>query len=185
MKKLLSFVCALLMAMAVNMSFSVTAEAARVAVLPLQFKDLNMERAGDFTTYYWDIMVNKFKYPDYEMMDDEKVAAAVPGEELKSFDKASLMEVAEKADADIVVVMRLDDVDEKDDYMNMNETMKRFRLEGEYAGYNRLTGTYYHKKIFEHYSVEADLAFKNDYQQMTFVDITKRYVYRTVKEKKK
>lgn len=185
MKKLLSFVCALLMAMAVNMSHAVTAEAARVAVLPLQFKDLNMERAGDFTTYYWDIMVNKFQYPNYELLDDEKVAAAIPGEELQSFDKASLMDVANRTDADIVVAMRLDDMDEKEDYSSFSEVMKRFRLEGEYAGYNRLTGTFYHKKIYEHYSVEADLTVKNDYQQMTFVDITKRYVYRTLKEKKK
>ena len=184
MKKLLYFACAVLMAAAVNLSFSVTAEAARVAVLPLQFKDMNMERAGDFTTYFWDVVVNKFQYPEYELLDDEKVAEAVPEEGLQSFDKATLAAVADKTDAEIVVVMRLDNVESKEDYLNMEEPMARLKMEGEFAGYNRLTGTYYHKNIFEKYSVEADLTLRTDYHQQTFVDLTKRYIYRTLKDNK-
>ena len=185
MKKLMHFVFALLLALTVNLSLSVTTEAARVAVLPLQFSDDTMERASDFTSYYWDIMVENLKYPDYELMDDEKVAAKLPEGGLKSFDKATLMDVANKTDADIVIVMRLDKLDEKSDFFTAAEPMRRFTLTGEYGGYNRLTGVYYHKNIFEKYSEEEPLTLKNDFQQMTFADITKRYVYRTLKENKK
>ncbi len=185
MKKLMYFVFALLLSLTVNLSLSVTTEAARVAVLPLQFSDDTMERSGDFTSYYWDIMVEKFKYPDYELMDDEKVAAKLPEEGLKSFDKATLMDAANKTDADIVIVMRLDKLEDNSDFFATIEPMRRFLMTGEYAGYNRLTGVYYHKKIFEKYSVEEPLTLKNDFQQMTFADITKRYVYRTLKNDKK
>jgi len=185
MKKLTHFFFALLLALIVNLSLSVTADAARVAVLPLQFSDDAMERASDFTSYYWDIMVEKLQYPDYELMDDDKVAAKLPEEGLKSFDKATLMDVANKTDADIVIAMRLDKLEERSDFFTTIEPMRRFTMKGEYAGYNRLTGVYYHKNIFEKYSEEEPLTLKNDFQQMTFEDITKRYLYRTLKDNKK
>ena len=71
-----------------------------------------MDCVFDFNGYYWDIMIEKFKYPEYELMDDEKVAAVVPDEGLTSYDQATLMNVCEKADAEIVVAMRLEEVRE-------------------------------------------------------------------------
>ena len=148
MKRLMHLACAVLLTITMHLVLTDTAEAARVAVLPIQFSDAVLERANDFTSYYWDIMVEKFQYPEYELMDDEKISAVLPNEELKSFDKASLQMVAEKTDADVVVVMRLDRMEEKPDYFGMEAYME-FLLEGEYAGYNRLTDRYYHKKFYE------------------------------------
>ena len=182
MKRILSVLIAIMSVFFVSTSFPGAAEAARVAVLPIQFSDAVLERANDFTSYYWDIMVEKFQYPEYELMDDEKISAVLPNEELKSFDKASLQMVAEKTDADVVVVMRLDRMEEKPDYFGMEAYME-FLLEGEYAGYNRLTDRYYHKKFHEKYRQPDELTYRNDYQQMTFVTLTKSYVYRTMKKK--
>lgn len=182
MKKILTLVFAVLTVFFVNSSFLGTAEAARVAVLPIQFSDTVLERASDFTSYYWDIMVDKFKYPEYELMDDDKIAEALHDEELKSFDKASMMNVADKTNAEIVVVMRLDRLDEESDYFR-TEPVKIFRMNGEYAGYNRLTGKYYNKKFHEKYEMPDELTLKNDWQQMTFAQLTKSYVYRTMKGK--
>ena len=182
MKKLIALLFAFLTFLFVNTTFLGAAEAARVAVLPLQFSDDSMERASDFTSYYWDIMVEKFKYPDYELMDDDKIAAALHDEELKSFDKASLIKAAEQTNAEIVVVMRLDKLEQESDYFR-SEEKATFRMNGEYAAYNRLTGKYYNKKFHEKYEVDEALTLKNDWQQMTFVELTNRFVYRTLKMK--
>lgn len=182
MKKLIASLFAVLTVFFVNTTFLGIAEAARVAVLPLQFSDDSMERASDFTSYYWDIMVAKFQYPDYELMDDDKITAALHDEELKSFDKASLMKAADQTDAEIVIVMRLDRLEQESDYFR-TDAMATFRMNGEYAAYNRLTGKYYNKKFHEKYEVDDALTLKNDWQQMTFAEITNRFVYRTLKMK--
>ncbi len=182
MKKVTTLLAVILAVLFVNQFFVRTAEAARVAVLPLQLSDAVLERGGDFTSYYWDIMVDKFRYPDYELMDDEKIATALHDEELKSFDKASLMGVSDRTNAEIVVVMRLDKLDEESDYFR-TEPVKIFRMNGEYAGYNRLTGKYYNKKFHEKYEVDEALTLKNDWQQITFAEITRSYIHRTMKAK--
>lgn len=182
MKKITTFIVMVLTVVFMNLSYVGIAEAARVAVLPLQLSDAVLERAGDFTSYYWDIMVDKFRYPDYELMDDEKIASALHDEEVKSFDKASLMNVADRTNSEIVVAMRLDKLEDESDYFR-NDPIRIFRMNGEYAGYNRLTGKYYNKKFHEKYEVPDELTLKNDWQQMTFAEITKSYVYRTMKAK--
>lgn len=183
MRRFLTILFALITFFSVNV-FQGTAEAARVAILPLQIDDSAMERAADFTGYYWDIMINEFKYPDYELMDDDKVAAVIPDEGLKSFDKATLSKVLTDTDADIVVAMRLDKMEEESDYFRADPVV-HFRLNGEYAAYNRLTGKYYNKKFHEKYDIDDELTLKNDWQQMTFAELTKRYVYRSKKADKK
>ena len=73
MKKIFAFIFAVMAVMFMNVPFLGTAEAARVAVVPIQIDETKVERSGDFNSYYWDIMIEKFKYPEYELMDDEKV----------------------------------------------------------------------------------------------------------------
>ena len=73
MKKLMAFLCSVLAVLFMNVALLGIVEASSVAVIPIDV-DLNqVERAGDFNGYYWDIMIEKFRYPDYELMDDEKV----------------------------------------------------------------------------------------------------------------
>ena len=184
MKKLVAFIFVLLAVFFMNAPFAGTAEAARVAVVPIQTNDKLVERAADFNGYYWDIMIEKFKYPDYELMDDEKVAAVIPDEGLISFDQATLTTICEKVDAEIVVAMRLDEIKETPLNFRREPTLETF-MKGEFASYNRLTGKYYHKKMYIKGEIEEVLTLRTDWQQQTFASELKRYINRTIEDKEK
>jgi len=184
MKKLVAFIFVLLAVFFMNAPFAGTAEAARVAVVPIQTNDKLVERAADFNGYYWDIMIDKFKYPDYELMDDEKVAAVIPDEGLTSFDQATLTTICEKVDAEIVVAMRLDEIKETPLNFRREPTLETF-MKGEFASYNRLTGKYYHKKMYIKGEIEEVLTLRTDWQQQTFASELKRYINRTIEDKEK
>ena len=184
MKKLVAFIFVLLAVFFMNAPFAGTAEAARVAALPIQVDESQVERAADFNGYYWDIMIDKFKYPDYELMDDEKVAAVIPDEGLTSFDQATLTTICEKVDAEIVVAMRLDEIKETPLNFRREPTLETF-MKGEFASYNRLTGKYYHKKMYIKGEIEEVLTLRTDWQQQTFASELKRYINRTIEDKEK
>ena len=184
MKKLFTFIFAVMAVLFMNVPFTGTVEAARVAVVPIQVNDKLIERAADFNGYYWDIMIDKFKYPDYELMDDEKVAAVIPDDGLTSFDQATLTTICEKVDAEIVVAMRLDEIKETPLNFRREPTLETF-MKGEFASYNRLTGKYYHKKMYIKGEIEEVLTLRTDWQQQTFASELKRYINRTIEDKEK
>ena len=184
MKRFFMFMVAILAVVFVQVPFSDTAEAARVAVVPIQIDEAHVERFADFNGYYWDIMIEKFKYPDYELMDDEKVAAVIPDDGLTSFDQATLTTICEKVDAEIVVAMRLDEIKETPLNFRREPTLETF-MKGEFASYNRLTGKYYHKKMYIKGEIEEVLTLRTDWQQQTFASELKRYINRTIEDKEK
>ncbi len=184
MKKYFLFMASVLTVILFNGLLFGTAEAARVAVVPIQVDEAVVERASDFQSYYWDVMIEKFRYPDYELMDDDKVAAVVPEGGLNSYDEAMLKDLSIKTDAEIVVAMRLDEIKESPLKSRREPTLKCF-MKGEFASYNRLTGKYYNKKI--HYSgmIEEVLTLRTDWQQQIFASELKRSINRTLDTKKK
>ena len=184
MKRLFAFIFAVLAVLFLNVPLAGTAEASKVAVVPLQTNDELVERAADFNGYYWDIMIDKFRYPEYELLDDEKVSAVIPEEGLKSFDQATLKDFCEKCDAEIAVAMRLDEVKESPIAFRQEPTLEIF-MKGEYAAYNRLTGKYTHEKLYYKDEIEEVLTLRNDWQQESFARELKRYLYRTLKDKTK
>ena len=184
MKKVISFVFMALTVLLLASPLGGVAEAARVAVVPIQIDDQKVERAADFNGYYWDIMIEKFKYPEYELMDDEKVAAVIPEEGLQSFDQATLAAICEKTDAEIVVAMKLNKVEENPQSFKM-EPMLECIMKGEFAGYNRLTGKYYYKKMYYKEEIEEILTIKNDWQQNVFASNLKRYINRVMEDNTK
>lgn len=184
MKRLFMFVVAILAVVFMQTPFSGTVEAARVAVVPIQINDELVERSADFNGYYWDIMIDKFKYPEYELMDDEKVAAVVPDEGLTSYDQATLMTICDKVDAEIVVAMRLDEVKETPLMFRREAALATF-MKGEFASYNRITGNYFHKKMYIKGEIEEVLTLRTDWQQRTFASELKRYINRTIEDKTK
>lgn len=184
MKKLFVFIFAIFSFLMMNVPFVGTAEAARVAVVPIRINEKLVERAADFNGYYWDIMIEKFKYPEYELMDDEKLAAVLPEEGLTSYDQATLASICEKADAEIVVAMRLDEIKEKPMMFRYEATLETF-MKGEFAGYNRLTGKYYHTKLYHTGEIEEVLTLRTDWQQQVFASELKRYINRTLEDKAK
>lgn len=184
MKKLFVFIFAALTVLFMNVPLTGTAEAAKVAVVPIQTNDELVERAADFNGYYWDIMIDKFQYPEYELLDDEKVAAVIPEEGLKSFDQATLKDICEKCDAEIAVAMRLDEVKERPLNFRREAYLEIF-MKGEFAFYNRLTDKYYHDKLYFKDEIEEILTLRTDWQQQTFASELKRYLYRSLKDKSK
>ena len=184
MKKLFAFIFAVLAVLFMNIPFVGTAEAARVAVVPIQTNDEKVERAADFSGYYWDIIIDKFQYPEYELLDDEKVAAVIPEEGLQSFDQATLKALCEKTDAEIAIAMRLDEVNERPLNFRREAYLEIF-MKGEFAAYNRLTGKYHHEKLYYKDEIEEVLTVKTDWQQQVFATELKRYVYRMQKDKAK
>ena len=93
MKKIVTFICSVLAVLFMHMPFIGTAEAAYVAVIPIDVDVDKVERAADLTNYYWDLIIDKFQYPDYELVDDEKVAAVLPEEGLKTYDQSPIPKI--------------------------------------------------------------------------------------------
>ena len=184
MKRIILFLMTVLTVVFMQVPFFGTTEAARVAVVPIQINDTLVERSADFNGYYWDIMIEKFKYPDYELMDDEKVAAVIPDEGLTSFDQATLTSLCDKVDAEIVVAMRLDEISERPLNFRRERALETF-MKGEFASYNRITGNYYHKKMYIKGEIEEVLTLRTDWQQQTFASELKRYINRTIEDKAK
>lgn len=180
MKKIFTFIMALCTIMCLNIPFAGTAEAAKVAIVPIEINADKVERAADFTSYYWDIMINEFTYPDFNLIDDSDMELAVPDGKLKDFSKETLMDVAGKTGADIVVAMRLDKVSDRAMNFKKEPTLSCV-MRGEYASYNGVTGKYYSKHINYKEQIEEVLTYRTDWQQKAFARMTRRYVRRTLK----
>ncbi len=56
---------------------------------------------------------------------------------------------------------------------------------GEFASFNRIIGKYYYKKIQYRDRMEEMLTLKTDWQQQVFASELKRYINRTLEDKKK
>ena len=183
MKKTLFFLVAAFTAFCMNIAWMEQAEAARVAVVPIQINDAKVKRSGDFNSYYWDIMVERFKYPEYELLQDEKVDKVLPENGLASFDKATLVKLVDEVEADIIVAMRLDETDEQP-VPTFSEPEVQCFMKGEFASYNRLTGKYCHKKLYYKDRMEEVLTRRTDWQQQVFVSELDRYINQTIEVQK-
>lgn len=173
MKRIFAFIFAVLAVLFMQVSLSGTAEAARVAVAPIEINNTKVARASDFNNYYWDIMIDKFRYPEYDLIDETKIEATIPYDGLKSYDQRTLADICNKTDAEIVVAMRLDDVHSKVD-RNRHDPKTKCYMKGLFVAYNRLSGRYYCKKINYSHEMETVLTLKNDWQQQAFVSTLKR-----------
>ena len=183
MKKLMAFLCSVLAVLFMNVALLGTAEAFSVAVIPIDVDVDKVKRAGDFNSYYWDMLIDRFRYPDYELLDDDKVAAVVPETGLKTFEKAALSAVAEKVPAEIVVAMRITDVQEIPKSF-LREPMVECVMSGEFASFNRLTGKYYYKKINYSKDIHEVWTVRNAWQQDVFADYLRRGINRTIEDKR-
>lgn len=186
MKKLVTFICSVLAVLFMHMPFMGTAEAAYVAVIPIDVDVDKVERAADLTNYYWDLVIDKFQYPDYELVDDEKVAAVLPEEGLKTYDQATLAAIADKVGAEIVVAMRISEVSERPKSF-LREPAVECHMKGEFASLNvmRDKKPYYYKKINYDEQIEAILTVRNDWLQNAFADYARRGMNRTIEMDKK
>ena len=111
--------------------------------------------------------------PQARYYEAARIIAVLPEEGLKSFDKASLMSVADKVSAEIVIAMRITEVKELPKSF-MREPAVVCIMKGELATFNRLTGKYYYKKINYNEQMEEVLTVRTDWQQNAFADFLRR-----------
>ncbi|XOQ53396.1 MAG: Lipoprotein [Succiniclasticum sp.] len=182
MKKILMLMMAVLSVFCLTTGFTGKAEAAKVAVLPIQLNEEKVERASDWNSWYWDIIVDRFHYPDFELIDDTSISQVVPESGLTSYDKETLMSVASQLGADVVVAMRIDNVHEKF-YNFRTESMIGMTVEGQFASYNGVTGKYYDKKINSYDETEDVYLTKTDWQARWMQSNLNRYINRTIETK--
>ena len=182
MKRIFLFMMAVLSVFCLTTGFTGKAEAARVAVLPIQINEAQVERGSDWNSWYWDIAVDRLHYPDFELLDDTTVSQVVPATGLASFDKNTLMAVASQTGADIVVALRIDKVGETF-YNFRTESMIGMRVEGQFASYNGVTGKYYQKKIHSYDETEDAYLTKTDWQARWMQQNLNRYINRTIETK--
>lgn len=185
MKKILSLVLGLVAAVCFMLPVVNTAEAARVAIIPLQqtFKTPeeteNNSNTSDYSIMYWDLIVEKFKFPAFDLVNDDTVGKALPAGYLQSYDKATLEKIATDTEADIVIAMRLDQLDSKPLAFHFEPTMRQI-MKGEYASLNKVTGKYFHKKIDEQNDVEEVLTARGNWKHELFSKTTKRLFDKTL-----
>ena len=185
MKKLLSLVFAVLaFVFTTGITNAPAAEAARVAVLPLQQDNLvrDEEDTRDYSLLYWDVATDLFKFPAFDLLGDDEVQKALPAAGVKDFSEATLKAFADKTEADIVIAMRLDELTSRGLMARREQTMA-LNMKGDFASYNRISGKYQHKKIYEENEVEEVLLVRGDWRSESFSKITKRYMERALKLK--
>ncbi len=185
MKKLLGLVFAVLaFVLTTGITTVPTAEAARVAVLPLQQDNLvkDEEDTHDYNTLYWDVATDLYKFPSFDLLGDDEIQKALPAEGLKDFSEATLKTFADKTEADLVVAMRLDELTSKG-LMARREQTDAINMKGDFASYNRISGKYMHKKIYEQDEVEEVLLVRGDWRGEYFTKLAKRYMERALKLK--
>ena len=57
-------------------------------------------------------------------------------------------------------------------------------MKGEFAGYNRLNDKFFHNKLYHKGEIEEVLTVRTDWQQRVFASELKRYINRTLEDKK-
>jgi hypothetical protein len=161
------------------------AEAARVAVLPLQTDNLVVdenEDTNDYSSLYWDEATDLFKFPAFELLGDDEVQKALPKEGLKDYSEATLKTMADKTESDIVIAMRLDNITSKNVFSRLERTEKTI-MKGEFASYNRISGKYQHKLIDDENEVEEVLLVRGNWRAELFSKMARRYMSRAMKLK--
>ena len=185
MKKLLGIILALLAFIATSgITTTPSAEAARVAVLPLQQDNLikDQEDTHDYSTYYWDEATDIFKFPAFDLMGDDEVAKAIPAAGLKDYSEATLKTIADKLEADIVIAMSLEKLTNSAVFSRREDTVRE-DMRGSFASYNRISGKYLTRKIYVSDEVEAVLLVRGDWRAELFSKTVRRYMKQAIKLK--
>lgn len=149
MKKIYQILMMLLMVSFCTVSTFVTkAEAAGIVLLPL----INNVEVEDVEAAYYNSSVDSIKdQVKYEMVDNEQVTAAIEKYTVKGQipNEDALRNIAEAADADLVVCMQLDKLSLDPVPFRTKEELYRLQIEGLAASYDRETNSYKCKKIYK------------------------------------
>lgn len=161
MKKFLNYCLLALVTVCCALPLAGKAEAAKVAVVPLANNVAGDELAG---TIYMQEALALFRYPEFDILGDDAVTAAVGSDKgLTDYSKASLEKIAQATGAEIVVAMQLDALDAKRMPQRQEATLK-MDLRGKFASLNTVTGAYYYKDLRDSRTVEEAVTVRGDWE---------------------
>lgn len=158
------------------------AEAAKVAVLPLVNLEEEENRAG---AVFIKEAVEYFKYPAYDLVGDEILEPILTKENYAVVSKqgpnqAMLNRIMKASGADIVIMMRLNQLTDDSDYRG-KEMMQKLVVKADVMALNAFTGKVYSDKVNKTDEIEYGLIVRSDWKhdqfakicRHTFKDITK------------
>lgn len=183
MKKLTSLLMKSLLILAFIITYGqIKAEAANIAVLPLE-NYINHE--GIEGVYYDRIIEVVNGQGVHELVDDAKIESATKNIQDKTakLDKAALVEIADKTDADIVFGMTLDKLEEQRIQTNSEELME-MTLQGNVVTYDRESGKFVNRKIYDRHRVLETLTVRSDYKLQYIANQVTREIKRALGVKK-
>lgn len=154
MSKILRYLLMTVMALCLTIpGFGGAAEAAGVALLPLinNVENNKVENGVDITNqvFYKNALFAINSKKGFYMVENDKLTAAIEAANIGKQvpDAATLAEIAKAGDADIVIAIQLDTLDDK--VIDSSEERKlKLDLQGYAVAYNKITGASYKHRIY-------------------------------------
>ena len=178
MKKFLNYLLLALVTICFALPLGGKAEAAKVAVVPLANNVAGDDMAG---TIYMQEALALFRYPEFDLLGDDVVIAAVGENGLADYSKAALQKVAQATGADIVVAMQLDKLEAKRMPQRKEATLK-MDLRGKFASLDTLTGAYYYKDLRDSRTIEEAVTVRGDWKHEVLQNVV-RNAFKKVTDK--
>ena len=181
MKKFFSYVIMSLMALCFAMPTmgATEAEAAKVAVVPLQMNVKSDYDAGQCAMLYSDACVKYFQYPAFDLVDSELVRQAVANQ-TDLFSEAGMRAVADATGADIVLAMSVTRFDVEEKRQQREETMYVDQY-GRIAVFNKITNKYKNDSWRNDNEMEIGFITRSDFPHDEFGRAVKRVIKSAVK----
>lgn len=178
MKKILNYLLLALVTICFALPLGGKAEAAKIAVVPLANNVAGDDMGG---TIYMQEALALFRYPEFDLLGDDVVIAAVGEKGLTDYSKASFQKVAQATGADIVVAMQLDKLDAKRMPQRKEATLK-MDLRGKFASLDTLTGAYYYKDLRDSRTIEEAVTVRGDWKHEVLQNVV-RNAFKKVTDK--
>ena len=174
MKKFFRFLVVAVMACFFAAPVMGQAEAAKVVVLPL----VNLEEENRAGAVFMKEAVEYFKYPSYDLVGDDVLEPILAKENYSTIakqgpDQAMLNRIMKASNADIVIMMRLNQFTEDSDNRG-KEMMQKLIVKADVMSLNAFTGKVYSDKINKTDEIEYALIVRSDWKHDEFAKICRK-----------
>ena len=175
MKKFFRFLVVAVMACFFAVPAMGKAEAAKVVVLPL----VNMEQGENrASAVFMKEAVEYFKYPSYELVGDDVLEPILAKENYNTVAKqgpneAMLRRILTASKADIIIMMRLNELEEDSDNRG-KEMLQKLDIEADVMSVNAFTNKVYSQKIDKEDTIEYALVVRSDWKHDEFAKVCRK-----------
>jgi hypothetical protein len=142
MKKIFKYLAMAVLGMAFALPAAHSAEAAKLAVIPLIMNSGVEDPQGLKPIVYSEAVSKIFKYPAYDLADSDVVKKAALAQQDKLFTKEGLSAVCDAAGAEIALAMSVDNFTWEEARQTSNSPTTICDFRGKFATYNKITGKF-------------------------------------------